>query len=81
MIRKTWMIHKPHSYLPFDLRQQRRIRLLAALHALTADPADLLPELGRVLGRAHVDQEVAEHSDLQVDVYDYLQTEHEKQLE
>ena len=55
------------------MRQESRVRLFAALHALPPHPPDLLPQLGGVLGRAHVDKEVPEHRDLQVDVHDYLE--------
>ena len=63
----------PYIYLPFDLRQESRVCLFAALHALPPHSPDLLPQLGGVLGCAHVDKEVPEHRDLQVDVHDYLE--------
>jgi len=58
--------------LPLDLGQELRAHLVACLHALPPHAPDLLPQLGAVFARSHVDEQVAEDGDLKVQLRDHL---------
>jgi len=62
---------------PLDLGHQDLGGVLECLHAGASQLPDLLPQLGAVLGLAHVYQHVAEERHMAVDLHDELESQAE----